>query len=74
MTTLPTQLEEAVALLQAAHAKPVTFEFTAAFTGLLGSLYDYRLRPMVRVEAQQTYQIQIDRQTGATTITPITAP
>lgn len=47
------------------------FEFTAEFTGQLGSLGAYRFKPLVPVEKGHRYRASINRETGATLFTPL---
>lgn len=44
------------------------FEFTAAFTGQLGSLGSYRFKPMVRIAEGTRYRVSMNLGTGATTL------
>lgn len=50
---------------------PMTFDFTADFTGQMGSLGDFRFKPLVPIVKGQRYAVSIDRETGATTMEPM---
>lgn len=47
------------------------FEFTAEFTGRLGSMGAYRFNPMIRVQKGQRYRVCITPETGTTLFTPL---